>query len=421
MSDADKHDSGHDHDHGHDHAHGEHEHGHSHSHGHDHHHDHGHGPGGHTHDHGAGGDHVEALLQRKGAPAVAAEPEVVNEGDDPSTRALAEALRSSFAIVKVLLVLLTLVFFSSGVFVVKENESAVILRLGKPLGAAADQVLKPGLHWAFPYPIDEIVKIPLGQSHTVLSTAGWPSLNPEQAIKGDGPPPVEALKPGIDGYTLTSDGNIIHVRATLKYRITDPVKYTFDYANTTNLLQNVLDSALFHTSAQFTAEAALYGDKTAFREKVRDRVQAAIEQHKLGVTLEPLDVVTIAPINVRPSFEAVQQSDLDRNQKINAAQGDAGKLLREALGEAQSLLSAGRSESNQVVQAVSAEAATFLELLPHYRDDAHLFRQRVLTEKLQIVYTNAQDKFFITDKGDGSKRQVRLQINREPVKPKSQF
>ncbi len=350
--------------------------------------------------------------------ATAPEPEIISDVDDPSTRALSEALRSIFGIIKVVLVVLVVIFFSSGVFQVKQNEAAVILRLGKPVGQTADVALKPGLHWAFPYPIDEIVKIPLGQSHSVMSSTGWPVVNPEQAIKGDMPSGSESMRPGVDGYTLTSDGNIIHVRAILKYRISDPVLYTFDYANTTNLLQNFLNNAIFYTAAHFTAEKALYGEKSAFRDMVSDRVQTLMSKHNLGVTLEPISVDTSAPFNVRPSYEAVQQSDLDRNQKINAAQGDADKMIREAQGEYQAIRSGGMSESNQLVQAVRAEAATFSELLPHYREDPSLFRQRVMTEKFQTVMTNAQDKFFIPHSANGKEQEIRLQLNREPVKPK---
>ena len=412
MSDKD-HKGSHDHDHG-DH---DHDHGHSHGHGHDHDHDHGHG---HDHDHGHGGgkDHLEELLnQKKETPEP--EAEQINDVDDPSTRALSEALRSSFAIVKVLMVVLVVIFFSSGVFQVKENEAAVILRLGKPVGQGADVALKPGLHWAFPYPIDEIVKIPLGQSHSVVSAYGWPVQPPDQEIKGDMPAGAESLRPGVDGYVLTSDGNIIHVRATLNYRISDPVRYTFEYADTTKLLRSFVDNAIFYAATFFTAERALYADKGAFREKISDRVQQLVSQHNLGVTLEPISVDTSAPFNVRPSYEAVQQSDLDRNEKVNAAQGDAGKLLREAEGEAQALISAGMSESNQLVQAVRAEASIYSELLPQYQDDPTLFKRRVMTEKLQTVFMNAQDKFFIPNRADGKSRELRLQLNREPVKPKN--
>ena len=80
--------------------------------------------------------------------------------------ALNEALRSSFHIIRVLMVVLLFIFLFSGIFTVNPNEVAIKLRFGKPVGIGSSQLLRPGLHWAFPYPIDEVVRIPVGQSHT---------------------------------------------------------------------------------------------------------------------------------------------------------------------------------------------------------------------------------------------------------------
>ena len=70
--------------------------------------------------------------------------------DDAGSQALAEALRSSFAIVKVVMVLMVLAFFSSGFFTVGPQEKAVILRFGKPVGEGEKALLSSGLHWSFP-------------------------------------------------------------------------------------------------------------------------------------------------------------------------------------------------------------------------------------------------------------------------------
>ena len=55
---------------------------------------------------------------------------------DAGTAALAEALRSSFTIVKVVMVLMVLGFFGAGFFTVGPSEKAVILRFGKPVEGA---------------------------------------------------------------------------------------------------------------------------------------------------------------------------------------------------------------------------------------------------------------------------------------------
>src|SRR4051812_8331661 len=80
---------------------------------------------------------------------------------DAGSQALTEALRSSFAIVRIVMVILVLVFLGSGFFKVEPNEKAMILHYGKPRGEGegVKALLGPGLHWAYPYPIDEVKKI----------------------------------------------------------------------------------------------------------------------------------------------------------------------------------------------------------------------------------------------------------------------
>ena len=57
--------------------------------------------------------------------------------EDAGSQALAEALGSSFAIVKVVMVLMVVIFFCSGFFTVGPQEKAVILRFGKLVGEGA--------------------------------------------------------------------------------------------------------------------------------------------------------------------------------------------------------------------------------------------------------------------------------------------
>ena len=75
--------------------------------------------------------------------------------DDARSRALAEALQSSFKIVRVFMLVLAVAFLCSGITKVNENEQALLLRFG----VYKSPPLSPGLHFAWPYPIDEIVKI----------------------------------------------------------------------------------------------------------------------------------------------------------------------------------------------------------------------------------------------------------------------
>ncbi|HEU6449541.1 MAG TPA: SPFH domain-containing protein, partial [Verrucomicrobiae bacterium] len=136
----------------------------------------------HHHDH----DHEHSHLP---------EPQVQDSG----SQALNEALHSSFAVVKIAMVLMVVGFLCSGFFTVGPSEKAIILRFGKPVGEGPKALLGSGWHWSFPYPIDEVVKIPITEQQSVTSTVGWYFTTPQQELSGQEPPAGPSLNPAIDG------------------------------------------------------------------------------------------------------------------------------------------------------------------------------------------------------------------------------
>jgi hypothetical protein len=59
-------------------------------------------------------------------------------------------------------------------------------------------------------------------------------------------------------------------------------------------------------------------------------------------------------------------------------------------------------------------------LLPKYKSNADLFVQQRLVETMSRVLTNVQDKIFLSERADGKARELRLLLNREPPKPKTE-
>lgn len=345
--------------------------------------------------------------------------------EDAGSQALSDALKSSFTIVKFVMVILIVVFFASGVFTVPSGGSAMILRLGKPVGMAERRLLGPGLHWAFPYPIDEIVHIPGGQLHSVRSTVGWYATTPELEANNQEPEPGPSLNPAIDGFTLSADGNIFHVRSTLRYRITDPIRYAFNFASGTNadlfagasnLVQNALNNALFHTSAHYTVDKALV-DRDGFKEKVWARVNELVGEQNLGITVESADLELKAPRQVKAVFDQVTEAQQNAVNARDTARGYANEVKSKAEGEAAALISGGIVASNQTVQAVQSETTYLAGLLPSYRRNPEFYLERMQTEAMQRALTNVQEKYIALQPASGGSLQFRLQLSREPQKP----
>lgn len=388
------------------------------SHDHDH-HDHGHDQGPESKPKPALGD-IDLPLRPKrteAAPKGPARPRVI---EDAGTQALADALKSSFGFVKAIFALLVAGLILSCFRQVHPHEVAVVLRFGKAVGSGKEQIRQPGMVFVLPYPIDELVRIPLSGTHTIQSTAGWYGLSAEAQLRGeDTPVEAQTLRPLADGYAITGDGNIMHVRATVNYSVEDPAQYTFHFANVTNLLQNIVNNAILHTAARFTSADALYENKIAFQEAVRVRIQHKTNvENNFGIKLSLVTVDTKVPAAVQQAFNSVQTAVENRKQAVTEAQSTATETLNKASGESQMILNRGLTRSNQVVQAVAAESRAFLDQLPYYQRDPRLFEDRLLAQTMERVFINAQDKFLVPTRHDGQSRELRLQLNKEPEAPK---
>lgn len=346
-------------------------------------------------------------------------PEVV---DDSGTQALSDALRSSFAILKIIMVGLVVVFLLSGIKIVEQQNKAILLRFGKPVGEDEKAMLGPGLHWAFPYPIDEVVQIPVGQVQTVNSSIGWYATSAANEAAGSEAPAGPSLNPATDGYLLSGDGNIIHARATLRYRITEPgIRYTFAFTDAPALVQNALNNALLYAAASHGVDDILTRDVAGFRDKARARLEQLIALQGLGITVDLIDNMKIIPPRwITTNFDAVSGASVRRSTLLNDAKSYENQTVSKAKGEAAARLNTAEAERTRLVEFVAAEVERFTNNLPAYRSNPDLFVRQHQAETLQRVLAGAQDKIVLPDRSaQGKPLELRLQLNREPEKPKT--
>jgi membrane protease subunit HflK len=341
---------------------------------------------------------------------------------DAGSQALSEALRSSFGIVKGIMVLLVIVFLGSGFFTVGPQEQAIIIRLGKPVGEGQKALLGPGLHWSLPYPIDEYRRVPISAIQKVSSTVGWYAVRPEEELAGTeltSLPSGSPINMLADGYALTADQNIVHTRATLTYHISDPVGYIFNFVNASNAVQNALDNALLYAASGFKVDDLLTRDVAGFKESVRKRVVDLVERENLGITIEECLIQSRPPRQLKEAFENVTKALQTRDKILNEARTEEIRVLSKASAEAKARVYTAESDRVRLVNDVRSQADRFNDILPKYLSNPALFVQQRLTDSLMRALTNAQDKIFLTESADGNPKEFRMLINREPPKPRT--
>jgi membrane protease subunit HflK len=325
------------------------------------------------------------------------------------------------------MVLMVLAFFASGFFTVGPAEKAIKLRFGKTVGEGDQAILGPGLHWSFPYPIDEVVKIPITEIQKVASNNGWYYTTHDQDLieagggdLGQAPP---SLNPAIDGYVLTADTNIIHVRATLTYYIKDPNLAIFGFAGETNFaygltgisnaVLNVLDNSILYTAAKYNVDDILTRDVAGFQDAVKLRVIGKVEDQHLGITVDQCTIERNAPRQLRDVFAAVTIASQNRKKMIIDANSYTNRVLSTASAQASTILNQASLASANYVTNVVAEARRFNDLLPQYQSNPELYRQQALMLTWGQVLSTSE-KWIQPTSPTGEPTELRLQLNREP-------
>lgn len=351
------------------------------------------------------------------------------ETRDAGSQALAEALRSSFTIVKIAMGALVFLILAAGFFTVSPGEKAVKLRFGKPLGEGQNMLLSSGrFYWSFPYPIDEVIRIPISEIQKVTSSTGWyPMTHQEEVVfeTTDTEPMAggNTLNPANESYVITADRNIIHTRATVSYHIDDPLAAIFNFAGGTNhqfnlagvsnAVQHAVDNALVATAARFTVDDILTLDISGFQDAVRRRLSSLVEREHLGVVIENCQVKSAAPRQLADVFRTVTAARQNRDKLVQDALGEQNRILSQAGATAVAITNSAESARNRYVTGIQSDAEAFAKLLPQYQSNPQLYAQLELAKAMPQILTNAE-KEFLPQRADGKPRELRLMLNREP-------
>lgn len=232
-----------------------------------------------------------------------------------------------------------------------------------------------------------------------------------------------SLDPANESYVLTGDRNIIHVRATVFYHIDDPLaaifsfaagtNHEFNVAGISNAVQHAANNALIATAARFNVDDILTLNFAAFQDAVRHRVNHLVEREQLGVAIDQCQVLRAPPRQLADIFRQVTAAREDRDKLVQNALGETNRILSQAGAQAVSITNAAESARSRYVTSIQSDAEAFAKLLPQYESNPQLYKQMKLAEAMPQALSDV-DKYLLSQRADGKPRQLRLLLNREP-------
>lgn len=256
---------------------------------------------------------------------------------DAASQSLADALRASFGILKVIMAVLFILYVFSNVRRIQGHEEALRLRLGQ-LRPGVEQ---PGLVWALPFPIDEIVPLPTRKSNDLLIDSHTFRRNENEVGKplsfisrGES----EGLKPAIDGALITADAGLVHVQWKVTYKIEDVAGYVSQVSGreieaAEGLIKALVETAGIHVASELTAEEAIRTKVDAVQIDMKRLVNERLTALNSGITVTRVELFEpTPPMQVRKAFDATQVAENFKQKHIRDAEQERTKILNEAAG-----------------------------------------------------------------------------------------
>ena len=277
--------------------------------------------------------------------------------------------RGGFGLVWIGLVLLLAVWLFNAIYIVDEQEQAVILRFGK-----YHETVGPGLNIYFP-PFDRKFQANVTRERSYSK----------------------------QGQMLTEDENIIEVPLTVQYKINDLQAFVLNVEDPEASLQHATDSAVRHVVGSTAMDQVLTEGREAMAGEVKERLQRFLDNYGTGIVVTQVNLQSAAaPREVQEAFDDVIRAREDEQREKNQAESYANGVIPEARGQAQRMLEEASGYRDAVISRAQGEADRFTKLVAEYRKAPEVTRERLYLETMQEVMGNTSKVLVTGDKGQNN-------------------
>lgn len=273
------------------------------------------------------------------------------------------------------------IYFGSGIFVVQDGQTGVVLRLGEYKGTVGE-----GVHWRLPSPFE---------SHEIVDTAQVRSVE-------IGRNNVVRLANVKDASMLTRDADIVDVRFVVQYRIGSATDYLFRTADPERSVAQAAQSAVREMVGSRSADDVLAGDRDALRDALSKAIQRDLDHYKTGLVVTGVTVQSVAPPEqAQAAVDDIAKARQDSEAAKSAAQTYASELLPRAQGDAAKMIDDAKAYAQRVVTQAQGDADRFKEVYAQYSKAPAVIRERMYLETMQEIYSNTT-KVYVGNKAGNS-------------------
>ncbi|MFP8489366.1 FtsH protease activity modulator HflK [Gracilimonas sp. Q87] len=292
-------------------------------------------------------------------------------------------------------------------FTVDPEEVGVVVRLGKYV-----ETVEPGLNYKIPL-IDQVELVPVERQ--LKQEFGYRTV--QAGVQ------TQYQKAGYENESLmlTGDLNLADVEWVVQYRINDPYNYLFKVRNAESTLSDISEAAMRQIVGDRTVNEVLTVGRAEVSIEVQNLIQSLVQEYQLGITIEQVVLQDINPPDpVKPSFNAVNEAQQERETLINQAKADYNRVIPRARGQAEETIQRAEGYASERINNAEGEVSRFNDLYTEYVKAPQVTKQRIYLETMEDIIPKMGNKTITDESGNNVLPLLQMQLDGERTSSSSQ-
>ncbi len=281
-----------------------------------------------------------------------------------------------------IVVLLVLAWLGSGFYIVDEGQRGVVLRFGKHV-----ETTQPGLRWHIPSPVEVVESVNIGQVRTV--EIGYRNNVRSKVLK--------------ESLMLTDDENIIDIQFAVQYILNSPENFMFKNRDPESTVLQVAETAIRQVIGTSKMDFVLYEGREEVTTKTTKLMQEILDRYQIGILINRVTMQNAQPPEqVQAAFDDAVKAGQDRERQRNEGQAYANDVIPRAQGGAARLLEEALGYKQRVISAATGDASRFVQVQAEYTKAPEVTRERMYLDTIQQVLSSTSKILIDQEKGGGN-------------------
>jgi len=272
-----------------------------------------------------------------------------------------DASKIKFIVGAALVLMLALTSF----YTIEPEEIGMVLQFGK-----YTRTTEPGLHFKIPFGVERVLKVPIQRQ--LKEEFGFRTTS--VGVKSQ----YSTTPYNDESNMLTGDLNAAMVEWVVQYRIVDPYKFLFRVRNVNKTFRDMSEAVMRRIVGDRTVNEVLTIGRAEVALTVQIGLQELCDKYETGIKVDQVVLQDVNPPDpVKPSFNAVNEAQQEKEKLINLAQAEYNREIPKAAGEAEQTINEAEGYALDRVNRAEGDASLFNSIYAAYRLAPEVTRNRM--------------------------------------------